>query len=286
MLLSFHPILEGDVNRLCAGRDPDPEDLAAMDKATAILLPQGCRESLYRAARRACARVFPNYEARFAYPGKTGQVKLFRELGLPHPESLIFSNIEDFNTRYPDPDKMPLAPPLMVKRDWGGEGQGVYPAQDMAALNHVLQDLERTESALQSGFVIQRFIPTAPRVLRVVVIGAVRRTYWRVVAPSSDPYVRIGLSRGGRIDDKADPDLMRAAETAVASACRETAIDLAAFDVIFSRDPAVSAPDTPIFLEINYFFGRRGLGGSEGFYRLFALGLGDWQPTRRKAAQQ
>ncbi len=284
MLLSFHPILEGDVNRICAGRDPGPEDLAVMEQATAILLPQGCRESLYRAARRASAQVFPNYEARFAYPGKTGQVRLFRELDLPHPESLIFANIEDLNARYPDPDKMPLAPPLMVKRDWGGEGQGVYPAPDTASLNHILQNLERTESALQSGFVIQRFIPTAPRVLRVVVIGAVRRTYWRVMAPGADPYARVGLSQGGHIDDRADPDLMRAAETMVSRACRETGIDLAAFDLIFSRDPAVAAPDTPIFLEINYFFGRRGLGGSEGLYNLLAEGLGNWLPIQRKSA--
>ena len=284
MLLSFHPILEGDVNRLCAGRDPGPEDFAAMDKATAILLPQGCRESLYRAARRACARVFPNYDARFAYPGKTGQVKLFRDLGLPHPESLIFANSKDLNARYPELETMPLVPPLMVKRDWGGEGQGVYPAPDMTALKHILQELERTESALQSGFVIQRFIPTAPRALRVVVIGAVRRTYWRVMAPSTDPYVRIGLSQGGRIDDQADPELMRVAETAVAGACRETGIDLAAFDLIFSCDPAIAAPDTPIFLEINYFFGRRGLGGSEGLYNLLAEGLRNWLPIQRKSA--
>ena len=283
MLLSFHPIIEGDINRLCAGRDPGPEDLAVMEKATAILLPQGCREALYRAARRACVQVFPNYEARFTYPGKTGQVKLFRHLGLPHPESLIFANCEDFNARYPNPDKMPLAPPLMVKRDWGGEGQGVYPAPDRASLNHILQDLERTESALQSGFVIQRFIPTAPRVLRVVVIGAVRRTYWRVMAPGADPYARVGLSQGGHIDDRTDPNLMRAAETAVVSACRATGIDLAAFDLIFSSDPTVAAPDKPIFLEINYFFGRRGLGGSEGLYNLLAEGLRDWLPINRKS---
>ena len=283
MLLSFHPILEGDVNRLCAGRDPGPDDLAAMENAAAILLPQGCRESLYRAARGACPRVFPNYEARFAYPGKTGQVKLFRHLGLPHPESLVFSTIKDFKTRYPKPETIQLALPLMVKRDWGGEGQGVFPAPDMGALRRILKDLQRTESALQSGFVIQRFIPSAPRVLRVVVIGAVRRTYWRVMPAGTDPYARIGLSWGGRIDRKADPDLMRAAETAVSRACRQTGIDLAAFDLIFSQDPTIAAADTPIFLEINYFFGRRGLGGSEGLYDLLAQGLRDWLPTRRRS---
>ena len=283
MLLSFHPILKGDVNRLCAGRDPSPEDLAAMQQATAILLPQGCRESLSRAARRACPRVFPNYDARFAYPGKTGQVKLFRQLGLPHPESLIFATTRDFHARYPKVEALPLTPPLMVKRDWGGEGQGVYPAPDMATLRRILNDLERTESALQGGFVIQRFIPTAPRVLRVAVIGAVCRTYWRVMPASTKPYARIGLSLGGRIDNKADPDLMGAAESAVVRTSRETGIDLAAFDLIFSQDPAVAAPQTPIFLEINYFFGRRGLGGSEGFYDLLRQGLRNWLPAHRRS---
>ncbi|MBL0712318.1 MAG: glutathione synthase [Desulfosarcina sp.] len=264
------------MNRLCAGRDPDPDDLAAMQAANAVILPQGCRETLYKAARHACPLVFPNYDARFAYPGKRGQVRLFRQLELPHPESLLFANISDFESRYPAPGALPLAPPVVVKRDWGGEGQGVFPAPDPDALNRILKRLKETESDIQNGFVIQRFIPTRPRVLRVVVIGSLRKTYWRVMAPSSDPYAKVGLSLGGRIDYTTDPDLMRAAEAAVGRACRHTGINLAAFDILFCSDTAIAAADTPILLEINYFFGRKGLGGSEAFYALMQEGIRDW----------
>ncbi len=277
MLLSFHPIIEGDVHRLCAGRDPGPEDLVAMRAATTIVLPQGCRETLYRAARKACPRVFPNYDARFAYPGKTGQVRLFREKGVTHPASLLFADMQDFKRRYPLPDRLPIAPPLVVKRDWGGEGQGVYPAPDKRALQHALQRLEATASEHQSGFLIQRFIPTRPRVLRVVVVGRRLRTYWRVMASTADPFAKAGLALGGRLDYNSDPHLMRAAESAVEQLCRATGINLAAFDLLFTRDADIAPPDQPIFLEINYFFGRQGLGGSEALYSLLHEAIRDWQ---------
>jgi ribosomal protein S6--L-glutamate ligase len=276
MILSFHPMIEGDVNRLCAGRDPGPEDRAAMACATAILLPQGCRETLYRAARRTCPLVFPNYDVRFAYPGKIGQIRLFQEQGLMHPESLVFIDSADFRKQFPDPDTLPITPPLVVKRDWGGEGQGVFPTPDRPALKRILTLLENTESGARNGFVIQRFIPTRPRVLRVVVIGRQVKTYWRVMTPSADPFVKVGLALGGRLDYQADLDLMAAAEAAVSRLCRTTGIDLAAFDILFANDPAIAPADTPIFLEINYFFGRRGIGGSEALYTLLRQATRDW----------
>ena len=73
MILSFHPCFEADINIICAGREPDHNDSAAMRSAAAVILPQGCREALYRMAKQNCAHVFPNYDARFEYPGKTGQ---------------------------------------------------------------------------------------------------------------------------------------------------------------------------------------------------------------------
>ncbi len=284
MILSFHPIIEGDVNRLCAGRDPGTEDLAAMETATAILLPQGCRESLYLAARRACPLVFPNYDARFAYPGKTGQVRLFRHLNLPHPESLVFKDSADFKACHPNVETIPIPPPVVVKRDWGGEGQGVFPAPDMATLNQILNILESTESGNANGFVLQRFIPTRPRVLRVVVVGRRLETYWRVMAPTNDPYAKAGLALGGRLDFTTDPELMRAAETAVTKLCRATGINLAAFDLLFARDTDIAPPDRPLFLEINYFFGRQGIGGSEALYALLQEGIRDWLETHHRIA--
>ena len=83
MILSFHPLFEADQNRLCAGRDPGKEELEAIRRADAVILPQGCRESLYFMARKACPHIFPNYDARFAYPEKIGQVQLFQENRVP-----------------------------------------------------------------------------------------------------------------------------------------------------------------------------------------------------------
>ena len=96
MILSFHPIYLGDQNRLCAGRDPDAADVDAIQQAAAVILPQACRRALYDAARKHCPRVFPNYAARFAYPGKAGQVRLFRETGVPHPRSVAYADTTVF----------------------------------------------------------------------------------------------------------------------------------------------------------------------------------------------
>lgn len=67
MILSFHPCFEADVNRICAGRGPHEGDVAAMQAAAAVILPQGCRQDLWQAAVRSCPHVFPDYHARFQY---------------------------------------------------------------------------------------------------------------------------------------------------------------------------------------------------------------------------
>ena len=87
MILSYHPCYEADRNRLCAGREPDEKDLSAIRDADAVVLPQGCREALYHMARQNSPHVFPDYDARFQYPGKTGQAKLFQALDVPHPRT-------------------------------------------------------------------------------------------------------------------------------------------------------------------------------------------------------
>jgi hypothetical protein len=85
MILSFTSHLRGRrcnefIMILCAGRQPDDSDLAAIRKAEAVILPQGCMESLYRMAREENRPVFPNYDLRFRHPGKTGQARLFQTL--------------------------------------------------------------------------------------------------------------------------------------------------------------------------------------------------------------
>jgi len=79
MILSYHPCFEADKNLLCAGREPDADDLTAIKSADAVILPQGCYQSLYEMARNNCSHVFPNFDARFKYTGKIGQARFFQE---------------------------------------------------------------------------------------------------------------------------------------------------------------------------------------------------------------
>jgi len=56
--------------------------------------------------------------------------------------------------------------------------------------------------------------------------------------------------------------------------CRKTGINLAGFDFLFSSENYYN--DEPLFLEINYFFGRKGLGGSEKFYKILNSEIAKW----------
>ncbi len=87
MILSYHPCFEADRNLLCAGREPDADDLTAIKSADAVILPQGCYQSLYEMARNTCSHVFPNIDATFKYHGTRSQAKLCQEQDITHPET-------------------------------------------------------------------------------------------------------------------------------------------------------------------------------------------------------
>lgn len=273
MILSFHPIIEGDKNILCAGRLPDDQDLAAIQRATAVILPQGCPEPLYRLARAHCPAVFPNLDVRFDYPGKRGQIRLFRELRVDHPATEIYDSSDDFYRRPPA-----IALPAVVKLDWGGQGETVFKVADPQEMDRTLARVQACEGTGQMGFLVQEFIPTGQRALRVTVIGRRRNAYWRI---QPDPE-RFGssVSAGARIDHDADPPLKAAAEAVVAAFSRRTGLQLAGFDFIFDTRRLAQGRVAPLALEINYFFGRTGLGGSEGYYRLLEEEVAAWLAER------
>ncbi|MDX9785740.1 MAG: hypothetical protein RBT11_03100 [Desulfobacterales bacterium] len=271
MILSFHPLIIKDENRLCAGRQPNAEDLSAIKAADAVILPQGCYRALYDMARNNCRHVFPDYSARFDFPGKTGQARLFQKTGVAHPATEIFLNVAEFKQMSTPP---PRAYPLVFKFDWGGEGEGVFLIESERAMEPALSRAEAFEKTGQRGFVLQAYIPTAGRSLRVVVIGNRLISYWRVMPDKSA--FGTGVSAGARIDPKTTPELQTIAKDAVADFCRKTGINLAGFDILFCADNAGRMDATPLFLEINYFFGRRGLGGSEAYYPLFHDAVEKW----------
>jgi ribosomal protein S6--L-glutamate ligase len=270
MILSYHPCFEGDKSLLCAGREPGADDLAAIKAADAVILPQGCRQSLYEMAHSNCTNVFPNFDARFNYPGKVGQARLFKEKRVAHSNTEIFLNLDAFSTHYGGfPEKSNLDFPFVFKFNWGGEGEQVYLIQSSSEFQNILQTAKSFEKSGHTGFVLQEYIPSQNRSLRVVVIGQTMTSYWRIQENAH----RFGthLAKGAVIDTESDPELQAAAMSSVKDFCILTGINLAGFDILFSQESKAL-----FFLEINYHFGRRGLGGSEKFYETLIAEIKKW----------
>ncbi len=280
MIVSFHPLYTADLNLLCAGRDPGQEELKAIQQADAVILPQGCRESLYRMAADNCPLVFPNYDARFAYPEKIGQAHLFQKMAVPIPRTITFD--KDTST---DADirhllnQPPIELPLVFKFNWGGEGATVFLVRNHDEYNRCLQKVQLYAKSGQYGFLLQEVIPSDGRSLRVVVINGSFISYWRIQDNGDGFYTNI--AKGARLEMDADPDLKDAAITATKQFCQNTGINLAGFDFLFSETDLKINKIEPLFLEINYFFGRKGLGGSAKYYKLLQQGIDSWLESIR-----
>lgn len=272
MILSFHPNIVAHKNILCAGRPPNDDDRKAVQKAEVIIIPQGCSEDLYRLCREHCDHVFPNYDARFDFPGKLGQSLLFKKTGVPFPPTYTFETLSFYYNRYgQDFLTYPIGFPCVFKTDWGGEGEGVFLLDTPEDLGQALKKAEAAERGGLKGFLFQEYIPSMGRSLRVAVIGDDLLSYWRV---QEDPSKFLAnLKDGAVIDHKADPELQEAGRTAVRDFCSKTGINLAGFDLLFSQH---DKSGNPFFLEINYFFGRRGLGGSLKYYELVERAVMAW----------
>lgn len=272
MILSYYPFFEADKNIICAGREPDAEDLAAIRAADAVVLSQGCYRSLYAMARQNCANVFPNFDTRFKYAGKIGQARLFEETNVPHPETATYRNLDSFyNQRHDFSAQTALGFPLVFKFDWGGEGDHVFLINSRNEFDKALRTAADFEKGGRAGFLIQSYIPDGNKTLRVVVIGQTYLSYWRI--RNNTESFGSNLSQGAVIDTDADPDLRQAAIAAVKTFCNQAHINLAGFDILFSSE---HEHNEPLFLEINYYFGRRGLGGSERFYKRLNTEIVNW----------
>jgi len=104
-----------------------------------------------------------------------------------------------------------------------------------------------------------------------VIIGRQVITYWK--RPNRPGQVITTISRDAMIDHHWRPDLQEKGRKQVLSLSGKTGINLAAIDFVF---PMSKDDPAPFFLEINYFFGRRGLGGSQDYYGLLYQAVREW----------
>jgi ribosomal protein S6--L-glutamate ligase len=161
--------------------------------------------------------------------------------------------------------------PLVLKLNWGDEGDTVYLVPSLDALEERLQQIKTFEQSGQFGFLLQEYIPNRNRTLRVVIIGQQLIAYWRI-QKTNDLFLT-NLSKGAVLDFESDQDLQTKALASVENFCEMAGINLAGFDVLFSTE---RNENTPYLLEINYFFGRHGLGGSDTYYRILHQEIYSW----------
>lgn len=270
-VLSFHPCLVTECQVILGSRAMGPSDLELMARARAILLPQTCPEELYAAATRACGLVFPFYGPRFLYKGKTGQARMFREHGLPHPETTVWPSASAFEEAVGSRGGLPHEPPFLLKTDMDHEGDGIRVVRGPADLGPALGHVRRCSSPGGQGFLSQAVVPADGNVLRAVLLGRSVRTYWKRLPGEG---VRVStISRGARIDFDWRKDLQAKGRSLAREVRERLGINLAAVDMVFP----MSRPDPePLILEINYSFGRRGLGGSEAYYGLLFEAVREW----------
>jgi len=275
MILSFHPCLVADAQIILGDRALNPEDLSLISRADAIILPQGCSHALYRACRNSRASLFPDYGARFQYPGKVGQGRLFQEMNWAHPETGIWPSVEEWKNSCRQTGALPHRTPFLLKANGSHEGEGIFVIRDAAALEAALTSLRLFERSGSYGFISQELIPSDGNVLRAVVMGKRVTTYWK--RAKSPAEIITTISKGAWLDEEWKPDLQEKGESEARRFSEESGINLAAMDFAF---PFADPDPKPLILEINYYFGRRGLGGSLRYYRLLYEAVREWLADR------
>jgi ribosomal protein S6--L-glutamate ligase len=229
--------------------------------AAGVLMPKYCPPGRYRDVTRLARSHFPHLAPRYAYRGKARQIRLFRRLGVPHPHTVVYpSAAAAAGAGGTGPPPLPF--PFVLKGDTGGGGSAVFPVASRADYLRHLAGLPREEPVL-----IQEWIDNAGRDLRVVLMGSRVVSYFRV---GGDSFYN-NVSKGARIDYDLLPGRQAEGRNLALDLGRRTGIDLAAFDVMF---PSAGGP--PLVVEINFLFGRKGLGGLRGYERMFREAVQEW----------
>lgn len=268
-ILSFHPCIGADINIILARRDPqDPTLLKAIQEADVIILPQILPEWLYWRCKEKTPFLFPNYDVRFRYPGKIGQARLFKDSGIISPKTYIWKGVDEFKKRK---GRASLPIPFVIKADRYHEAEGVFIIESEKDLKDTLSWLERLERSGSYGFVTQQFIPTKGNICRCIIIGKDIISFWK--RPKNKDQLITSISKGAIIDREWRGDLQKNAIKMAERIAGLLNIQLAALDFAFDME---DGSPTPMLLEINYYFGRRGLGGSDNYYRLLYKAIVEW----------
>lgn len=246
--VSFYPRipLEENLSLFDPLNDPDTRNL--IKQAAGVLFPPYTPPWRYNEIKSLAGKCFPRLDARFEYAGKIAQIGLFRQMGVRYPETIVFAGCDQL-MRYFIRFGSPWGYPLVLKGDRGGGGSTVYPIHNREEMALQVAKLPRHQPML-----LQKVVDHGGKDLRVVLYGDRTVSYFRV----GGGQFYNNVCRGGRIEHDLWPEKSQIGRQAVLEFSRRAAIDIAGFDLMFSDS------DSPFFIEINFNFGRKGLGGLAG----------------------
>ena len=269
MILSFHPCITADHQIILGNRQPDSRDEPFISAAELIILPQTCSENLFSMCSESQGSLFPDYRTRFDYPGKAGQSFLFQEAGLPQPKTIRWDSIDHFIKAVEK--SLPHEFPFIIKEDRRHEAEGIHLIKDAGDIEISLNKILKRYKQEETRFISQEFIHCDGNTLRVVIMEDSYISYWKRAGVEGQ--VITNVSNGAMVDKTWRPDLQETGIRMAEKLARKTGINLAAVDFIFDLEK----PDPePLFLEINYFFGRAGLGGTINYYSLLFRSITRW----------
>lgn len=270
MILSFHPCFTADKQIIFYSRRKiNEDDISLIQSAELIILPQACSEELYKLCDKSSAVIFPDYRTRFLYPGKNGQSLLFKEAGLDQPTTFAWNSVTEFLNKFDESHYHEY--PYFLKADREHEGEGIFLIKEKADLEYAMDELEKKGDK----FVSQDFIESHGNVLRVVIMGDYYISYWKRPGVSGNEITSI--NKDAVIDSEWKPELQEKGRGQARELSVKTGINLAAVDFIFAikeGDPKA------LLLEINYYFGRRGLGGTINYFKMLYQTLTDWMDKK------
>ncbi|MGD9125433.1 MAG: hypothetical protein PVG60_10080 [Desulfarculaceae bacterium] len=285
-IVSFHPLLLADDNRLLISQRPlYRADCLAVARSAAVILPQVCRPDLFQLVAGLGRPHFPRAAIHLSLDGKVGNHLLFKRLGLPHPPTGSYETLEEAVEAWRGGQALAagLRPPLVVKGAGGGEGKNVFLVHnpgDLAALKGHLTTLCQNGP---SGLVLQPYVDCGGWDARAIFIGDWEDAFWRVGRPGD---FRSNLSQGGRVERSARQEDLKAALDLARRLRRKAGLDLAAVDLLVPRG------GSPLLLEVNFYFGRQALGGSRPFLSRYLEAVQGWlaklglDPQRVKLDQE
>ncbi|MFC1840371.1 RimK family alpha-L-glutamate ligase [Thermodesulfobacteriota bacterium] len=270
MILSFHPCFTADQQVIFYSRRKiNEDDILLIQNAELIILSQACSEELYKLCEESGADIFPDYRTRFRYPGKTGQSILIEEAGIDHPVTYAWNSVKEFLSKFDESYYHEY--PFILKADKTHEGEGIFLIKKKADLNSALDELEKK----RDKFVSQEYISSHGNVLRVVIMGENYISYWKRPGDSGSEIT--SMKEGAVVDKEWKPELQEKGREAAKRLSDKTGINLAAVDFIFNID---GKDPKALMLEINYYFGRHGLGGTINYYKMLYHALIRWMEER------